>query len=225
MSQRFELISHALCPYVQRAVIVASELGTDLQRTNIDLANKPDWFMAISPTGKVPLLRVTDSNGVEHILFESAAICEFLDETAPEHLLPPQPLLRARERAWVEFASGTLAAIAGLYSADNAALFAEQAQALRQRFDQLEAEIKGLWFAGDAFGLVDAAFAPVFRYLDAFEALVGLELAANRPKVAVWRALLAARPSVVGAVNPAYPEKLVQFLRARQSHLGRLLAA
>lgn len=225
MSQRFELISHVLCPYVQRPLIVASELGIDLQRTNIDLANKPDWFMAISPTGKVPLLRVTDSNELEHILFESAAICEFLDEIAPEHLLPPQPLQRARARAWVEFASGTLAAIAGLYSADNAAIFDERAQTLRQRFGQLEVEFEGPWFAGNAFGLVDAAVAPVFRYLDAFEALLGLELAANLPSVAAWRALLAARPSVVSAVDPAYPEKLVQFFRARQSHLGRLLAA
>jgi glutathione S-transferase len=223
MNSSLELISHDLCPYVQRAVIVASELDIGLRRTDIDLANKPDWFIAISPTGKVPLLRVVDAEGSQQILFESAAICEYLDETASRHLLPTEPLQRAHVRAWVEFASGTLSAIAGLYSASDAASFKARASDLKERFGQVEAQIEGPWFAGAAFGLVDAAFAPVFRYLDAFKALLGLDLVANLSKASAWRSRLAARPSVIAAVAQDYPEKLALFLRARQSHLGRLL--
>jgi glutathione S-transferase len=209
--------------YVQRAMIVACELDINLQRTDIDLANKPDWFIAISPTGKVPLLRVFDSDGSQHILFESAAICEFLDETAPRRLLPAVPLQRARERAWVEFASGTLAVIAGLYNAVDVSSFDERVVGLKERFTKVEAQIDGPWFAGAVFGLVDAAFAPIFRYLDAFEALMALELVTELPKVSAWRSRLAAQPSVIAAVGEDYPEKLMRFLRARQSHLGRLL--
>lgn len=229
MTRSLHLVSHHLCPYVQRAVIVAAEKGIAFERTSIDLAAKPDWFLALSPTGKVPLLRVTDEAGVEHVLFESAAICEYLDETSPGALLPGAPLARARTRGWVEFASGTLGDIAGLYGAPDEAAFEAKRKALTRRFAQLEAALAGPatgpWFTGEGFGLVDAAFGPVFRYLDAFETLAGLHLSDGLPKVAAWRAALAARPSVAGAVAADYPERLAIFLRARGSHLSGLLAA
>ncbi len=88
------LVSYHLCPYVQRAAIAADEEGIALRREFIDLSAKPDWFLALSPTGKVPLLRVGEA-----VLFESAAICEYLDETSPSPaLLPADPLGRARHR-------------------------------------------------------------------------------------------------------------------------------
>ena len=69
--QKFQLVSHELCPYVQRAAIALAEKGVAFERADIDLAAKPDWFRAASPLGKVPLLLV-DGGAV---LFESAAIC------------------------------------------------------------------------------------------------------------------------------------------------------
>ncbi len=42
---KFHLISFALCPYVQRAAILLAEKGVEFERINIDLANKPDWFL------------------------------------------------------------------------------------------------------------------------------------------------------------------------------------
>jgi glutathione S-transferase len=70
-----KLISHTLCPYVQRAVIALLEKGVPFERIDIDLANKPDWFIKISPLGKVPVLVVTDEDGREVALFESNVIC------------------------------------------------------------------------------------------------------------------------------------------------------
>lgn len=219
------LVSHHLCPYVQRAAIVAAERGVPIMRELVDLAAKPDWFLALSPTGKVPLLAVRDAAGVRHVLFESAAIAEYLDETAAgAPLMPDDPIARARTRAWVEYASGTLAEIAGLYNAPGAEAFAAKAEALSSRFSRLEAEISGVWFAGEVFGLVDAAFGPVFRYLDAFETLAGATLARDLPRVARWRGALADRPSVAGAVAQDYPERLAAFLAARPSHLAGLVA-
>ena len=49
MSAPLVLVSHALCPYVQRAAIVLREKGVPFERRDIDLANKPDWFLRISP--------------------------------------------------------------------------------------------------------------------------------------------------------------------------------
>ena len=65
------LISHPLCPFVQRAVIVLLEKGVEFDRINVDLSAKPDWFLALSPTGKVPVLKVRLLNADDAIIFES----------------------------------------------------------------------------------------------------------------------------------------------------------
>ena len=95
-----ELISFPVCPYVQRAVITLLHKGVDFKLTYINLADKPDWFLAISPLGKVPVLRAGDG-----VLFESAAINEYLDETHAPRMLPEDPIERARARAWIAFGS------------------------------------------------------------------------------------------------------------------------
>jgi glutathione S-transferase len=107
-----KLVSHPLCPYVQRAVITLHEKQIPHEREYVDLAQKPDWFLALSPLGKVPLLLVGDA-----VLFESAVICEYLDEVTPGSLHPVDPLLKARHRAWIESGSSILNAVAGFYSA------------------------------------------------------------------------------------------------------------
>ena len=55
---KLTLVSHKLCPYVQRAVIALTEKGVPFRRVDVDLANKPDWFKAVSPLGKTPVLLV-----------------------------------------------------------------------------------------------------------------------------------------------------------------------
>lgn len=83
---KLTLISHTLCPYVQRAVIALTEKGVPFKRIDIDLANKPDWFKALSPLGKTPVLQVGET-----AIFESAVILEYLEETQPHPLHPSDP--------------------------------------------------------------------------------------------------------------------------------------
>ncbi len=61
------LVSYELCPYVQRVATTLFEKRAPFARRWIDLADKPRWFLEISPLGKVPVLRVRDMT-----LFESA---------------------------------------------------------------------------------------------------------------------------------------------------------
>lgn len=223
MPQRLRLISHKLCPYVQRAAIVAKEKGIEFERVDIDLAAKPDWFLALSPTGKVPVLEVTDEDGSTHILFESAVIAEYLDEISGNALLPADPLARARTRAWVEYASAALGDISRLYAAPDAASFEAAIGALEGRLATLEGEIASPFFGGISFGLADAAFAPVFRYLDVFERELGFTLVERPRRVAAWARELATRPSVIGAVPLDYADRLLAFAAGRHAHLARLL--
>ena len=215
---KLTLVSHKLCPYVQRAVIALAEKGVPFERIDIDLANKPDWFKAVSPLGKTPVLLVGDT-----AIFESAVILEFLEETQANPLHPGDALARAEHRAWIEFGSAVLADIWGLYTAADETAFTANAAALREGFVRVEAQLKGPWFDGERFSLVDAAFGPVFRYFNAFDRIGEFGVLAGLSKVATWRAALAARPSVQGAVPPEYPALLWQFYRTRGSHLSRLM--
>lgn len=219
------LVSHHLCPYVQRAAIALAEKGVAFERITIDLAAKPDWFKAISPLGKVPLLRVARPGGGEAVLFESAVICEFIEETqAGPALHPGDPIERAEHRAWIEFGSSVLGDIYAIETTPDAALFEAKRRGLVQKFARLEDVLgTGPFFAGGRFSLVDAAFGPVFRYFDVFDSIADLGILAGKPKVAAWRRALADRPSVRSAVAADYPERLLRFLQAQDSHLRTIM--
>jgi glutathione S-transferase len=218
MSARLRLISHKLCPYVQRAVIALTEKGVAFERIDVDLANKPEWFLKISPLAKTPVLQIGDA-----AIFESAVILEYLEETEPKPLHPTDPLRRAEHRGWIEFGSAVLNDIAGLYSAGDEAAFNTKAAQLEARFARLEARVVASpWFDGEEFSLVDAVFGPVFRYFDVFDAIGDFGILSQKPKLARWRASLAARPSVRGAVSTEYPALLRDFLKRQNSWISHL---
>jgi len=220
MAAPLKLISHKLCPYVQRAVIALTEKGVAFERVDVDLANKPDWFLAISPLGRTPVLQVGDT-----AIFESAVILEYLEETQPKPLHPADPLRRAEHRAWIEFGSAALNDIAGLYGAPNDLAFQSKTIQLEQRFARLETRVLASpWFDGENFSLVDAVFGPVFRYFDVFDEIGDFGILAKKPKLAQWRKSLAERPSVRAAVSPEYPALLRDFLKRRNSWISRLQA-
>jgi glutathione S-transferase len=216
------LVSHPLCPYVQRAAIVLHEKGVDFERRWVDLADKPAWFRAVSPLGKTPVLLAGDEP-----IFESAVICEYLDEVFAPRLHPPDALQRAHHRAWMEFGSALLNAIAAFYGAPDARTFDAGREALRARFAQVEAVLdgRGPYFAGASFGMVDAVFAPVFRYFEVFGALGMVGFFDATPAVRAWRDALAQRDSVRAAAAENYGQLLAAFLRARGSELSRRIAA
>ena len=213
------LVSHALCPYVQRIAIALAEKGVAHDRITVDLADKPAWFLQISPLGRTPVLKVGDA-----ALFESAAILEYLEETQPRPLHPADPVERARHRAWIGFGSECLNDIAGFYSAAETVALDTKADALRARFERIEGHLAaGPWFEGARFSLVDAVFAPVFRYFDTFDRIGDFGVFDGLARVPAWRVTLAARPSVQAAVGPDYDDRLVAFLRRRGSALSQMI--
>lgn len=226
MTARLTLVSHHLCPYVQRAAIALAEKGVAFERIDVDLSGKPDWFKAISPLGKVPLLRVRDGNARE-VIFESAVILEFLEETEANPLHPADPLARARHRAWIEFGSAILNAIGRFYSAADEAAFLHESRGLSGMFARVEAELSarqsGPWFAGEGFSLVDAVYGPVFRYFDTFDRIGDFGILDGKPLVQAWREALSERRSVTEAVSPDYPLRLQAFLLAKSSYLSEII--
>lgn len=218
MTAKLKLISHALCPYVQRAVIALTEKGVPFERIDIDLNNKPDWFLKISPLGKVPVLMVGDK-----AVFESAVILEYLEETLPNPLHPKDALARADHRAWIEFGSAVLGDVWGLETAVEETTFKAKAKQATEKFARLESRLVAApWFDGEDFSVVDAVFAPVFRYFDTIDEIGDFGILADKPKIARWRKSLRERPSVRDAVSAEYPALLRAFMKKYNSHLSQL---
>ncbi|MHA1524129.1 MAG: glutathione S-transferase family protein [Alphaproteobacteria bacterium] len=169
-TQALTLVAHHLCPYVQRAVIALEEKQAAYTRIDIDLANKPGWFKALSPLGRVPVLRVGETL-----------------------------LLRPKER---------------------------KNKGIEPGFDSIKTEKAlgdGPYFCGGDFSLVDAAFAPLFRNFDVFDAIGDFRFMRSTPKLSAWRQRLAQRISVKKAAPRDYPARLRAFLARRQIHLATLM--
>lgn len=213
---KLELVSDPLCPFVHRAAILLREKGVAYDIRYVDLAAKPDWFLALSPRGKVPVL-VAD--GV--VLFESSVIVEFLDETHPPHLVPSDPFERARQRAWVEVASDLFLAQYRLTTAASPGDVETHRRSYDAILARFEEELRGDSFAGDAFGLVDVAAAPVLFRTVLIERAWGRRLFQGFPKVERWARAIADRPSVTGSVLPDFERRYTTFLAGKGGLLAR----
>ncbi len=213
-----ELISFPVCPFVMRARLLLALKGVAYALTQIDIEHKPDWFLALSPLGKVPVLRVGDPAGDRAVLFESQVIAEYLDEITPGSLHAADPLERARDRAWIEFATQLiLTGFGHLTAAD-----AEAQAATRQPFDRLLAHLErntgsGPYFNGDEFRLIDAAYAPFFVQLDTVRAATGVDLLAGYARIGAWKAAVLAHETVRAVVPEDFAANLVALLTKKRS--------
>ena len=132
---------------------------------------------------------------------------------------------KARHRSWIEFASSTLDNIGGFYSAGDEPAWEDKRPALVAKFRRLESALgAGPYFTSYSFSMVDAAFAPVFRYFEVFERVGEFGFFQETPAVDAWRSALAARPSVMAAAGHDYHHRLLAFLGRRESHLASMLA-
>lgn len=204
-----ELVSFDLCPYVQRSVITLLEKNMDFKITYIDLVYPPAWFLEISPLGKVPVLRVENT-----VIFESAVINEYIDEISPPALHPADPLRRALNRAWIEFASELLVIQYQMMTSKDKASFDAKCIELANRLAQIEPILPntGDYFNGNDFSLVDAAIAPLFMRLDIYEQHAPQCKFINTPNLTRWRDAILARPSVQQSVIHDFKDKLMAYL-------------
>jgi len=207
-----ELISFDLCPYVQRSVITLLEKEIPFKRTNIDLANKPEWFLDISPLGKVPVLRI---NG--NILFESAVINEYLDEITPPSMHPQDPLQKAVNRAWIEYGSELSNLSFRMLITDDENVVEQSVQGLRDKFEFLEKNLAAEpFFNGAAFSLIDAAYAPVFIRMEyLLKQAVDNLVPPGCERVLAWSDAILSRPSVQGSIIDRFTELATERFRKR----------
>jgi len=214
-----QLTSFKTCPFVQRAVITLKHKNIDYDITYIDLADPPDWFLEKSPLNKVPMLQIGDE-----VLFESAVINEYLDEITGAELQPADPLARAKNRAWIEFASNMLGNLYMMKMSKDEERYNRYRATLVEQMHRLERNLgDGPWFNGAKFSLADTAFAPLFRQDCVAENRLSVIDPATMPKIRAWADRLLALPEVRTSVVDEFEDLYLQAMRNNGSFsLNRL---
>jgi glutathione S-transferase len=209
---------------VQRAAIVLREKGVDFEFRHIDRDNRPDWFLAISPHKKVPVLSIDGKVS----LFESNAIAEYLDETIAPRLHPEDPVQRAINRAWTDYVPTFSELVTGQAYADDEAEYKADVAKIPQAFEKLEGALKaqgtGPFFNGAKYSLVDAGYAPFLQryyYLDRIKPLGVIE---KFPRVKAWADTLLARPSTHSFPEAEFEQLYRLNVKLRKKYLSQFIA-
>ena len=198
----------------------------EFEVTYINLRDKPDWFLKISPHGKVPVLHVDGE-----VLFESNAIAEFLDEVVAPRLHPADPVKRARNRAWTDFVPDFAKGLSGVYytetrEAVDAGL--KEAPKVLHKLEEAIAKERGNdgpYFNGDRLSLVDAAYAPFLQRFSMVDVRLGSRLLDGFPRVKAWAAALLASDIVTGSVHESFPQEFAANLKRRGFWVSSLFEA
>ena len=212
-----KLISFKLCPFVQRSVITLLEKHIDFDITYIDIKEPPEWFLEISPFGKVPVLQLDHT-----VLFESAVINEYLDESFPPTLHPTEPLQRAINRMWIEYGSNLNFELHGIMTLQDADKWQEKCNQTKLEFARVEQELgAGPFFNGEHFALIDAAYAPPLMRSKLLDQHFGLDLLGGLPKLQAWMKTLLARDSVIHSVVPEFEQLFLGSIAKAAGHLTK----
>lgn len=221
---KYLLVSFQTCPWVQRAAIVLREKSVAFEFRHIDRDNRPDWFLAISPHKKVPVLSIDGKVS----LFESNAIAEYLDETIELRLHPDDPVLRAVNRAWTDYLPTFSEMVTGSAYSEDEAEYQEDVAKIPVAFQRLEGALEkqnaGPFFNGARYSLVDAGYAPFlqrYHFLDRIKPLGAIE---KFPRVKAWSDALRKRPS-----THSFPEAELEALyranvKRRKAWLSQFVA-
>jgi len=96
---KIRIYSMRLCPYAQRALLIASAKGIKYEVVNCHLKQKPEWLFEKNPSAKVPTLEMDTG-----ILYESLIICDYFDEqfNQSRKLTSQDFFQKAIDKIWIE---------------------------------------------------------------------------------------------------------------------------
>jgi len=227
MASKYRLCSFKTCPWVQRAAIVleAKKIPYDITYIDNDRAKRPDWFLAISPHAKVPVLTIDGKDS----LFESNAIAEYLDETVAPRLHPENPIERARNRAWTDYVTTFASAVSGSMYANSDDEFKAKLAKIEEPFSKLNDALSkransGPYFNGPKLSLVDASYAPFLQRYTFMDRLRSVGIIERFPQLAAWRDALLADPAVQASTVPSFEAVWQENLVARGRWLGKFVS-
>jgi glutathione S-transferase len=193
-----KLFDYRPCPWARKTRIALLEKGLQWETTWLDLPsgeNKKPEYLAVNPVGKVPAL--IDGSVIVH---DSTIINEYLEDKYPQSsLLPADPIMKARARAFEDYSDTYLApsnskVVQELRKPENerdrAKIEAGEGELLNH-FAFLERELKGRQFFVGTFSLADVSFIPHFSNYER----VGCSIPGDFPNLKAWWERVKARSS------------------------------
>ena len=187
-------------------MIVLRAKKVEFDVTYITKEDKPDWFLELSPHGKVPVLKVNDI-----ALFESNAIAEFLDEVVEPRLAPQDPIMRAYNRAWTDFTGNWAKALNQVTYAKTVEEHASALNELPLTLQKLEDALSrrsnnGPYFNDENISLVDAAYAPFIMRFKIVEGINPTNILKQYPNISAWSDALMENEFVINSVPNDFSE-------------------
>ncbi|HEY8518269.1 MAG TPA: glutathione S-transferase family protein [Candidatus Binatia bacterium] len=201
-----ELFDNIMSPYAFKVRLALYEKGIKFDKHEIRTHADRERLLEINPRGEVPALCDGDA-----VLYDSAVICEYLDDRIPPSLLPDDPAARARVRLLEKFADGPLdgaVLVLGVMKAFRPDLVQSHPEAARTASEvlqrchaQLEHELgANEYLAGATLTRADIAVVPHLIMAE----LVGDGIdGAKHPRLAAWLGRMRERGSVQRATHEA----------------------
>ncbi|XP_067278547.1 glutathione S-transferase omega-2 [Pseudorasbora parva] len=178
------LYSMRFCPFAQRTRLVLTAKGIKHDIININLKDKPDWFLEKNPAGTVPVLETSSGQ----VIYESPITCEYLDEVYPEKkLLPSDPFERAQQKMLLEHYSKVIPlfykiSMGKKRGEDVSAAEVEFKEKVSQLNESL-AKKKTKYFGGDSVTMIDYLIWPWFERAEMMGVKHCLD---NTPELRKW---------------------------------------
>jgi len=216
-----EVYSAPVCPFCRRVRIALIEKKIAHSVIDLDLANKPDWFLKMSLYKKVPGLKWG-----EDTIWESSVINEYIEEVYPEPaLLPKDPRGRAWARFWIDYCNVKFATTSyKLTVSQTPEKIQANTQDLLNQLSFIEKEAlsngnDGPYWLGGKFSLVDASYYPFFERFCVIEHHQGFTITSNYPKIRAWIAAMREHPAVKQTFvsEEAYLKAYAKYAPAKNS--------
>ncbi|UJR34290.1 hypothetical protein I4U23_021694 [Adineta vaga] len=182
---QLRLYGMRFCPYVQRAKLVLAAKNIPYEEINVNLVEKPEWYLEKNPPGQVPSLEWIDRDSKEtRFIPESLIVCDYLDETNSQNRLhPTDPYLKTKQRVLIDRFSNVVSAFYKTFRGD-----AKQGiEDLNKNLAIYEEILQDTFFGGSKPAMVDYMIWPWFERFPLLSE-VGFEFNADGklPKLAAW---------------------------------------
>ncbi len=198
-------------PFVRKVAAQCIEKGVDFEIEAVNVFDPPEWFRAISPMKRIPVLRDRSiaEEGPDGTIADSSAICGYIEKKHPENpMLPSDPYAYGRALMLEEYADTNVAMATGLgmfrpiffalnqgKEPDVTAAKEAWATKLPNVLNYLESQLDGAdYFVGDALSLADITVTCCLM-----QGMLVAEMPLdNWPKLAAHQERMSQRPSIAG---------------------------
>ena len=188
------------CPYAQRTKLVLEHKHLPYDVVNINLSSKPAWFLERNPVGTVPVL---EKDG--HVIYESTACCEWLDDVYPGHrLTPSDPWVKAKDRMLLEY-FGKITSLFYIKLRKPETL-EEGIEELHKHLSHYEKELstrEGPFFGGSGPSMIDFYLWPHMERMPVLARMKDLRIAVSvekHPSLSAWYGAMQGVPAVAATM-------------------------